>query len=76
METGSLRLMPTIPPSATRGLVIRDYNPFNNILGNLYYGVSFIPEIIEMIDEAIHVLESPGYLAKMLASLPNKENRR
>jgi hypothetical protein len=59
METGSLRLMPTIPPSATGGLVIRDYDPFNNVLGNSYLGISFIPAIIEMIDEAIGVLESP-----------------
>jgi hypothetical protein len=68
METGSLKLMPTIPPSATRGLIIRDYDPFNNILGNSGYGVSFIPAIIEMIDEAIDVLESPKYLAKLLSS--------
>jgi hypothetical protein len=61
METGSLKLMPTIPPSATGGLVIRDYDPFNNVLGNSYFGISFIPAIIEMIDEAIGVLESPKH---------------
>jgi hypothetical protein len=75
METGSLRLMPTIPPSATGGLVIRDYDPFINILGNSGYGVSFIPAIIEMIDESIDVLKSPTYLGKLLTKLQNTENR-
>lgn len=64
METSCLRLMPTLPRSATGGLVIRDYDPFNNILGNSHFEVAFIPAIIDMIDESISVLESPKYLAK------------
>ena len=66
METSCFKLMPTMPPSATGGLVIRDYDPFNSILGGSHWEINFIPAIIDMIDETITVLESPKYLAKLL----------
>ena len=62
-ETHCLELVSTTPPSAIGGLKIRDYDPFNSVLETPYYGISFIPEIIEMIEEAIKVLESPRYFA-------------
>lgn len=74
METSCLKLVSTIPSSVTRGLVIRDYDPFNSISGNPDKRVSFIPAIVDMIDEAITVLESPRYLAKLLINL-NKETK-
>ncbi|WP_319423243.1 hypothetical protein [Pleurocapsa sp. FMAR1] len=60
MENNCLKLVSTAPPTQN-GLTIRDYDPFNSVLDTPYYGVSFIPTIIEMIDEAIGVLESPRY---------------
>lgn len=69
METSCLKLMPTLPPSATGGLIIRDYDPFNSILGGSYFEANFIPAIIDMIDEAISVLESPRYLARLAVNL-------
>lgn len=71
VETRCLKLMPTKPPSVTGGLVIRDYDPFDNVLETPYFGISFIPEIIDAIERAIGVLQSPRYLAKF-ASLNNK----
>jgi hypothetical protein len=72
METSCLKLMPTLPPSVTRGLVIRDYDPFNSISGSPHDRVNFIPAIVDMIDEAIRVLESPRYLTKLLIKFPKK----
>ncbi len=59
-ETNCLKLVSTAPPTQN-GLTVRDYDPFNSVLDTPYYGVSFIPTIIEMIDEAVGVLESPRY---------------
>ena len=70
-ETSCLKLISTTPPSIGK-LTVRDYDPFNSVLETPYYGVSFIPVIIEMIDEAIDVLESPRYTARLLVNLENK----
>lgn len=67
METRCLKLMSSIPPSLTGGMVIRDCDPFSNVLSSVS-NVSYIPEIVEMIDEAISVLKSPKYLAKLDAN--------
>ena len=64
-ETRCLKLIPTLPPSLTGGIIIRDCDPFSDILGNSYGDVSNIPEVMAMIDEAITVLESPKYLARL-----------
>ncbi|WP_052055590.1 hypothetical protein [Myxosarcina sp. GI1] len=73
VETNCLKLMPTKPPSITGGLLIRDYDPFTNVLETPCFGISFIPEIIKMIDEAIRVLKSPKYLAKLFVYLDNRD---
>ncbi len=73
VETNCLKLMPTKPPSITGGLLIRDYDPFTNVLETPCFGISFIPEIINMIDEAISVLKSPKYLTKLFVNLNNKD---
>lgn len=72
METNCLKLISTIPTSVTRGLVIRDYDPFNSIADSSQPRVSFIPTIVDMIDEAIAVLESPKYLTKLLSKYNQK----
>lgn len=56
-ETGCLKLVTVAPPAAIGGLVIRNANPFDSVL-ETYYGLSFIPSIIDMLDEAIGVLEA------------------
>lgn len=65
METSCLKLMPTLPPALTGGLVIRDCDPFQSIFSNSYFEASFLAAILEMIDQAIAVLESPRYLTRM-----------
>ena len=67
METRCLKLISTIPSSLTGGMVIRDCDPFSNVL-NSVSNVSYVPEIAEMIDEAIAVLKSPRYLARLDAN--------
>ena len=64
VETRCLKLMSTIPSYLTGGIAIRDCDPFTNVL-NSVSNVSYIPEIVEMIDEAIAVLKSPRYLARL-----------
>ncbi len=65
LETECLSTITIAPPPAIGGLMIRNYDPFNNVLQN-YYGRSFIPDIRDMIDQSIGVLESPEYIEKML----------
>ena len=57
METRCFKLTSTIPSSLTGGIVIRDCDPFSNVLNSVSH-VSCIPEIVEMIDESIAVLKS------------------
>ena len=68
IETRCLKLISTIPSSLTGGLVIKDCDPFSNVL-NSVSNVSYIPEVVEMIDEATAVLKSPRYWAKLDAKL-------
>ena len=63
-ETNCLKLVAINPTSVVSRLIVRDYDPFNSVLETPYYNISFIPKIIEMIDEALEVLQSPRYLAK------------
>lgn len=65
IETGCLKLMTIAPPPAVGGLIIRNANPFDNVLGD-YHGMSLIPAIEDMLDCAIGVLESPEYLEQLL----------
>jgi hypothetical protein len=64
-EAGCLKLFTIAPPPAVGGLVIRNADPFDSVL-EIYYGMSPIPSIIDMIDETIGVIESPEYLEKLL----------
>ncbi|MDQ2889953.1 MAG: hypothetical protein M3R65_05290 [Gemmatimonadota bacterium] len=59
-ETDSLKTMTLSPPPAVGGVMIPRADPFNFILDS-YYGASLIPNVADMIDEAIGVLESPDY---------------
>lgn len=67
VETRCLKLTSTIPSSLTGGMVIRDCDPFVKVL-NSVSNVSYVPEIVEMIDDAIAVLGSPRYLARLDAN--------
>jgi hypothetical protein len=71
-ETGCLKLITAAPPASVGGLMLKGFDPFDNILES-YYGLSFIPSIVDMIDEAIGVLESPEYLGKLLEKLKGTE---
>jgi hypothetical protein len=65
LETGCLQVFTVAPPPTIGGLIVRDVDPFSNILGD-YYGISLIPDVADMIETAIGVLESPEYLEKLL----------
>jgi len=55
-ETGCLKLITVAPPAAVGGLMIRNANPFDSVL-ETYYGLPFVPAIVDMLDEATGVLE-------------------
>jgi hypothetical protein len=67
-ETGCLKLISVAPPPAIGGFIIRNANPFDNVLGD-YHGMSPIPDIEDMLDCAIGVLESPEYLEQLLETI-------
>lgn len=54
-ETYCLKLISS-NPNSKKGIVVRDCDPFDFILNTPHYEVSFIPEVIEMIDKSIAVL--------------------
>ena len=60
METGTLKSVTLSPPPAIGGLMVQNADPFGFVLQD-YYGMSMIPAVADMIDEAIGVLESPEY---------------
>lgn len=81
IETGSLKTVTLTPPPALGGLVVRNADPFSFILQD-YYGMSLIPTVCDMVDEAIGVLEDPRFVERgtagesgALITQTNKRNR-
>jgi hypothetical protein len=64
-DAGVLKTVTLSPPPAIGGLIVRNGDPFSFILQD-YYGMSMIPAVADMIEEAIGVLESPEYQQKGL----------
>ena len=60
LEAGAMKTVTLSPPPAIGGLMIRNADPFNFILQD-YYGISMVPAVCDMIDEAIGVFEDPEY---------------
>jgi len=59
-DAGAMKTVTLSPPAAIGGLMVRGADPFNFILQD-YYGMSMVPTVADMIDQAIGVLESPDY---------------
>lgn len=59
-ETGSNKAVTLSPPPMIGGFVVRNADPFSYILQD-YYGMSLIPTVCDMIEQAIGVLEDPHY---------------
>jgi hypothetical protein len=59
-DAGAMKTVTLSPPPAIGGLIVRNGDPFNFILQD-YYGMSMVPTVVDMIEEAIGVLESPEY---------------
>jgi len=55
-EARCLRLVPANPPLPGK-IIVRDCDPFNFVLKPSCYGVSFIPTIIEIVEESIAILQ-------------------
>lgn len=66
-ETGAMKTVTLSPPPAIGGLVVHNADPFSFILES-YYGMSMIPTVCDMIEEAIGVLEDPEYEHRRLAT--------
>lgn len=64
-ETGSMKVVTLAPPAAIGGLIAHDADPFEFILQS-FYGMSMTPTVADMIEQAIGVLETPGYLEKLV----------
>ena len=65
-EAGVMKTVTLSPPPAVGGLMVRNADPFEFILRD-YYGMSLIPAVSDMIEEAIGVLEDPDYERRKLA---------
>lgn len=65
-EAGCLKLITAAPPPAIGGIVIRDADPFD-IIFESFWGASVIPNIVDMIDQAIgvyqHVQANTGFVS-------------
>lgn len=62
-ETGCLKSIVIAPPPAIGGPVQR-VDPLASVFQS-FYGMSLIPNIIDMVEECIGVVESPAYLEKL-----------
>lgn len=60
IETGCLKLFTISPPPIIGGLIMRNVDPFTCIF-DAPYGGSMIPQLVDMIDEAIGVLNDPTF---------------
>lgn len=60
IESGCMQLFTLTPPPAIGGLVQHNIDPFN-IIFEAPYGRSIIPNLIDMIEQAIGVMSEPGY---------------
>ena len=82
-DAGALTTVTLTPPPALGGLIVRDADPFSFILQD-YYGMSMIPTVSDMIEQAIGILESPEYserkareaVAARTPRLPTKQRPR
>lgn len=72
IEAGCLQLFTLAPPAAIGGLVHRGVDPFTSLFRD-YFGRSLIPNVIDMIDQTIGVVQSPGYLEKVATSQNDEE---
>lgn len=57
IEAGCFHTMTIGPPPAVGGLVMRDIDPFAMIF-NPPYGISMVPQVVDMIDQTIGVLRT------------------
>lgn len=70
-HVGCLRVMAMAPPPAVGGLVLQNINPFDAVFQD-YWGMSTIPQIADMCEQAIGVYEHLGKETGLI-SLPRKE---
>ncbi len=62
--TGCMKTVTLSPPPAVGGLMIKNANPFDNLLES-FCGRSLIPMVIDILDEATGVLKSAEYLERV-----------
>lgn len=63
-EVGAHKFLTVAPPAAIGGVVARNIDPFDNVFEN-FWGISVIPSVIDSLDQAIGVFQSPEYARKL-----------
>ena len=63
MDTGCARVFNISPPPMIGGPIIQNIDPFADVFQRIY-GISVIPTLMDAIEEAIGVLQSPEYLER------------
>jgi hypothetical protein len=74
-ETGSLKLVTLAPPRAVGGIGVQNADPFGFITQD-YYGMSLIPAVADMVEEAIGVLQSPEYRENLRRRPERQKNNK
>jgi hypothetical protein len=74
-EAGAMKTITLSPPPAIGGMIVRDGDPFAFILQD-YYGMSMVPTVADIIEEAIGYLESPEYVQDRSSSAASPKANR
>jgi hypothetical protein len=73
LKADCLKLMTMAPPPAIGGMIMQNFNPFDMIFTN-FWGISIIPDISDMIEQAIGQYEN-NLVKSKIQTTQNKENR-
>jgi hypothetical protein len=73
-DAGELKIVALSPPPAVGGTAIPRADPFNFIL-EAYYGMTLIPQVADMIEAAIGVLEDPEFMKRRSEQLKQRSKQ-
>ena len=75
IEAGCMQLVTLEPPRMVGGAIHHDVDPIASMFHSVY-DYSFIPTVINIIEQTIGVVQAPGYMAKLTASTHYTEEDR
>lgn len=73
-DAGELKIVALAPPPAVGGVAVPRADPFNYIL-EAYYGMTLAPQVADMVEAAIGIMEDPELLKRRTARRERQSNQ-